>query len=109
MRMRRRPELLLVTLVLVAVAAIVVVVLRGSGGKAHSAPAFTWRGIVGDVRPPVALGERMVVVLRAPSLAQRLAKAGSATRAQERRWTSQVYAGQQHVLTMLSAHGLGVH
>jgi len=110
MRTRLRPDLIVVAVLGVVAAAAVVVVTRGRDqAKPLPAPAFTWRGIVGDVRPPVSLGQRMIVVLRAPSLAERMAHVTSPTNAQERRWTSQAYAAQHAVLTMLSAHGLGVH
>jgi subtilisin family serine protease len=109
MRTHRRSNGVVVAAAFVALAALAVVLARGQHTKAHPAPAFTWRGIVGDIRPPVSLGQRVIVVLRAPSLAQRLASAGTASRAQQRRWTSQAYAAQHEVLTMLSAHGLGVH
>ena len=109
MRTHRRSDGLVLAAAFVALAAVAVVVARGQHSQPHPAPTFTWRGIVGDIRPPVSLGQRMIVVLRAPSLAERLATAGATTKAQERRWTTQVYAAQNQVLTMLSAHGLGVH
>ena len=40
-------------------------------------------------RPQVAVGQRVIVVLKAPSLAERVARAGGrASEAQERRWTT---------------------
>src|SRR5262245_50372137 len=49
----------------------------------------SWQGLVGDgPRPGVAPGQRMIVVLKWPSLAERVAAAGGvATDRQERRWT----------------------
>src|SRR5438067_5090024 len=110
MRMRRRPrpEALVVAAAFVALAAVAAVLARTHHAASRPAATFTWRGIVGDVRPPVSLGQRMIVVLRTPSVAQRVARAHGATRAQERRWTSQVYAVQHEVLTTLAAHGLTV-
>jgi subtilisin family serine protease len=106
--MRRRPERILLIVVLVAVAAAAIVLSRGGSTESTVPPAaFTWRGLVGDVRPVVAIGERQIVVLRAPSVAQHLAKVGFATEAQERAWTAQAFAAQQKVLVMLAQHGLG--
>ena len=68
-------------LLLAAVAVIATTVLLATGGKgAGQAPAPAtsaagWRGLVGS-RPRVALGERVIVVLKTPSLAQRVAAAG---------------------------------
>jgi len=50
----------------------------------------------------------MIVLLRTPSVAQRLAKLRFATEAQERVWTSQAFAAQQQVLTTLAAEGITV-
>ena len=52
--------------------------------------AAGWRGLVGS-RPRVALGQRVIVVLKTPSLAQRVAAAGGivGTR-RERAWTNSV-------------------
>ena len=55
------------------------------------------------------VGQRVIVVLKAPSLAQRVAAAGGrATDAQERQWTSAAVAAEQQVLTTLAAHGVQV-
>jgi subtilisin family serine protease len=109
MRMRRHPERLIVVVGFVAVAAAAVVLSRGGLTTSEVPPAaFTWRGLVGDVRPLVAIGQRQIVLLRTPSLAEHLAKVGFATEAQERGWTAQAFAAQKGVLAMLSKHGLGV-
>jgi hypothetical protein len=51
----------------------------------------------------------VIVVLKAPSLADRVAAAGGrATDAQERQWTSAAVAAEQQVLTTLAAHGVQV-
>src|SRR5438874_1656986 len=54
-------------------------------------------------------GQRSIVVLQTPSVAQRLAQAHFATEAQERSWRSQAAAAQQEVLTSLALHGIPVH
>jgi subtilisin family serine protease len=69
----------------------------------------SWRGLVGGPRAAIPLGQRMIVMLQTPSVAQRLAKVRFATEAQERSWTSQAYAAQGQVLTTLAAQGITVH
>jgi hypothetical protein len=87
--------------------ALVALVLVVSADGATTAPA-SWRGFVGDPRPLVQLGQRMVVVLKAPSVAQRLVHAGYATEVQERTWNSQALASQQEVLAALAVAGIDV-
>ncbi len=70
--------------------------------------AASWHGFVGDPRPIVQLGQRMIVVLKAPSVAQRLVHAGYATEVQERTWNSQALASQQEVLAALAVAGIDV-
>ena len=108
MRMRPRPERFFLVVAFVAVAGAAIILSRGSQQESQVPPAaFTWRGLVGDVRPVVAIGQRQIVVLKTPSVAEHLAKVGFATEAQERRWTSEAFAAQQKVLALLSRHGLG--
>src|SRR3989454_5081288 len=107
MPMRRRPSLGIPALVAIAAAAIVAATHDERHIPAYS-EATTWRGLVGEAHPLVTIGQRRVVVLRAPSVAQRLAKAKFATEQQERGWAAQAYAAQQQVLVNLAAHGLGV-
>ena len=64
------------------------VVARGRDGSGVQSPV-SWRGLVGGPRSAVPSGQRMIVVLHTPSVAQRLAKVKYATEAQERSWTSQ--------------------
>src|SRR5947209_5732890 len=106
MRLRRRPELRVVALVAIVAGAIVVAV---QGHRAqHPVPtSVTWRGLVGDEHPPVSFGQQMIVVLKTPSLSQRLARAGYATEQQERQWTEADNVAQQQVLVALAANGVG--
>src|SRR5206468_4567871 len=107
MRMRRLPSLTIPVLVAIAVAAVLVV--RHDERRIPSySEATTWRGLVGEAHPQVTIGERRVVVLRTPSVAQRLLRAKFATEQQERAWTAQAYAAQQQVLVNLASHGLGI-
>ena len=69
--------------------------------------AAAWRGLVGTPRPPVALGHRVIVLLKAPSLADRVRQAGGlATNAAERRWTATALASQEQFLAELAAQGI---
>jgi subtilisin family serine protease len=69
--------------------------------------ASSWRGLVGGAKPTVSVGQRTLVVLNVPSLAQRVAaNGGVATEAQERRWTKAALAAQKRLLLVLSTHGV---
>ena len=102
----------LATLTLVVIAS--VLLLAQAGGRSAAglrlrAPAASWQGLVGGPRPQVALGQRMVVVLRSPSLATRIRHAGTAAAAvDQRRWTSAAYASQRRLLSRLAASGVQV-
>ena len=77
--------------------------------RSITSQASSWRGLVGGARPSVEVGQRMLVVLRAPSLAQEVAAHGGlATQQQEHRWTRAAIAGQKHLLTELAIHGIRV-
>jgi hypothetical protein len=79
------------------------------GGRATSArpAASAWRGLVGTPRSEVALGQRVIVLLKAPSLADRVRQAGGlATQAAERRWTATALASQQQFLSELATQGI---
>ena len=86
----------------------------GAGGTRPTQPtlsstAAAWRGLAGSARPQVDVGQRVIVVLKAPSLAQRVARAGGqATDSQERQWTTAALAAQQQVLATLAQHGVQV-
>ncbi len=87
-------------------AAFVTVIPAGGVPRPGPSPAGDWRGLVGEPRANVALGERMIVLLKTPSVAQRLAHAHYATESQERAWWASAYASQKQVLLKLA--GLGV-
>lgn len=110
--MRLLPVNQLVTLTIVVVASALLLTVEGGGGTTRlhlRAPAASWQGLVGAPRPAVALGQRMVVVLRSPSLATRLRHAGLAADARDqRRWTSAALASQRQVLARLAASGVQV-
>jgi hypothetical protein len=104
-------------LLLVTVAATVVAVLVGAAlrddhrgrSDAQGLDASAWNGLVGSERPEVAVGERVIVVLDGPSLAQRVARAGGlASGVQQRRWTSTALAAQQQLIAELALQGVRV-
>lgn len=100
------------TLAVVVVASALLLAASGGGGAARlrlRAPASSWQGLVGGPRPQVALGQRMVVVLRSPSLAARVRHAGlAAAAADQRRWTAEAYAEQRALLARMGASGVNV-
>ena len=107
-----RAEPRLAVLFLVAVAAATAVLLaagKGSGrAPTPAAAAGGWAGLVAS-RPAVAIGPRVIVVLRAPSLAQRVAAAhGPVSAARERAWTGDALAAQRRLLARTAAHGVGL-
>src|SRR5205807_1593770 len=92
---------------LVAAAALVAT----SGGARTKAPtsSASWIGLAGAPRPRVALGQRMIVVLRSPSLADRVARAGGlATEKQERSWTAAALASQNVLISRLGVQGVRI-
>jgi hypothetical protein len=103
-----------IPLALVALVGVSVALLVVSGGSDGSTPPLrrppaAWQGLVGAPRPEVAIGQRMLVVLKAPSLADQLAAAGGvATESQERAWTAAALATQASLLAFLTANGVFV-
>jgi subtilisin family serine protease len=103
-------------LAIVALAATALLVVLGAGGGDRSARAAkqpgtgaaeAWSGFVGDERAQVAFGQRQLVVLKAPSLAERVAAAGGRVGdVQERSWTREVLAKQREVIQRLALQGI---
>ncbi|MFL5978876.1 MAG: S8 family serine peptidase [Gaiellaceae bacterium] len=97
-------------LVIVALAATTLAVGFGvSDRKVRSlvSEASSWRGLVGGGHPAVTVGQRVLVVLRAPSMAQRVAlNGGVATQRKERTWTRSALAAQRQLLSELSTRGI---
>ncbi len=101
--------------VVLAVIAVACTVLAVGAGRTQSrlatvaSSAEAWHALAGSARPQVSTGQRMIVVLKAPSLAQRVAAAGGvASDSQERRWTASAIAAQKQVLATLAARGVSV-
>ncbi|HJS48742.1 MAG TPA: hypothetical protein VJ745_00330, partial [Gaiellaceae bacterium] len=91
-------------------AAAVLVLLLTAGARAQEPPASSldeagWQGVLG-VRAAVSTAQRYVVVLEAPSLADRVQVAGGgASEAGMRGWTATAVAQQEQFLARLSAAG----
>ena len=89
--------------------ALVAASARLEAGTADEGSQVSWAGLAGAPRPRIAIGQRMIVVLRTPSLADRVAAAGGrAADADQRRWTAQARAAEQLVLSKLGVQGLPV-
>ena len=112
MRLRRREAPQLSLLAILALAATLLSVAAGAGGAGHGTDrvaASAWRGLVGSPREQVAVGQRVIVVLKTPSLADRVALAGGrATEAQEGRWTAAALAADNLLIARLAQQGVSV-
>ena len=96
----------LLGLVAAAVAAFLLVGASGSGGT-PAEESGSWSGLLGGAQPDVSVGQRAIVVLKTPSLAQRVAAAGGiASTADERRWTAAAFASQQQLILRLAVRGV---
>jgi subtilisin family serine protease len=112
MRPRRHEAPQLGVLALVALAATLFSVAAGSGGAdegvTHVA-ASAWRGLVGAPRQEVAVGQRVIVVLKSPSVADQVARAGGrASEAQERGWNAAALAASHQLLARLAQEGVSM-
>jgi hypothetical protein len=104
---RRVAQLALLGVVAVAAAAVSVAAATEGDRRPASGPRTSWSGLVGGARPEVAVGQRMIVVLNTPSLADQVAAAGGlASEAQHVRWQSAALAAQQQLIAQLGAAGL---
>src|SRR5438046_10264839 len=100
-------------LALLAVAAAAVLVTAGGSGSgaaltsaAELSPAG-WAGLAGEARPRVSVGQRVLVVLRAASLADRvLAGGGSVSEAQEGEGSKQARAKEKLLIERLGIQSM---
>jgi subtilisin family serine protease len=112
MRMRRRPELARTT-TLAAVAAVATVLLlagtvQGASETAARAAARAWHSVFPD-RPKTEAGERLIVVLSSPSVAERGAAAAKRpSAAEEKQWVADIQALQQSLLAALRDRGVDI-
>jgi subtilisin family serine protease len=104
--MRRSPEAGLVALA-AAVATVLALAGGGPGAATPRVDAERWGDAVGGERTPVSVGQRMIVLLKTPSLAERVARAGGrATEQQMRRWNAAVVASQKELAARVAAEGV---
>ena len=109
----RRPREPFNALVLAALAVVVTAVLiaAGGGSSRHAAAAGdpSWQGLAGAQRPRVAVGQRVIVLLKAAALADRVGNAGGlATGEEEQRWTESALAAQKLLVARLRVQGVVV-
>jgi hypothetical protein len=104
---RRLSEAALVVLALGATALVVGFGVSDRKVRSLVSEASSWRGLVGGGHPAVTVGQRVLVVLRSPSMAQRVAmNGGVATQRKERTWTRSALAVQRQLLSELSTRGI---
>jgi hypothetical protein len=107
MRTRRLSEALLAIGALAAAALVVGLGVSGARERSVVSEATSWRGLVGGAHPAVDVGQRVLVVLRSPSMAQRVAQNGGvASQQKERAWTRSALAAQRQLLAELSTRGI---
>lgn len=108
----RRSREPLNVLVLAALAVVVTAILIAAGGGNRRAAVQgtpSWQGLAGAQRARVAVGQRVIVVLKAPALADRVGNAGGlATGEDERRWTASALAAQKLLVARLRVQGVVV-
>jgi minor extracellular serine protease Vpr len=94
----------------VAASALIVGTVQGAGDSPARVAARAWQAVFGERPEPAAQGEqRVLVVLAAPSLADRVAAAETAPRPREqRRWTAEAEAAQRLLLTGLRKRGITI-
>jgi hypothetical protein len=99
-------------LVLAALAVVATAVLIAAGGRSERLAQVvdpSWQGLAGAQRPRVAVGQRVIVVLKSPSLADRVGSAGGlATSEEERQWTQSALSSQKLLVARLRVQGVVV-
>src|SRR4051812_19472673 len=99
-------------LVLAALAVVATAVLIAAGGGSKSVVQqgeSTWLGLAGEQRPRVAVGQRVIVLLKAPALADRVGRVGGlATSEEERRWMETALSSQKLLVARLRVQGVVV-
>ncbi len=111
--MRPRSDTFIAPLTLLAAGIAVALILTTGHHRAGPpatpvADAASWRGLVGS-RPRVTVGQRVIVVLNAPSVASRVAAAGGrATDLQERRWSQSALGSQRLLISRLAIQGVAI-
>jgi hypothetical protein len=113
MRMRLRPELAraltLASIASVATALLLAGTVQGAGEQVGRVAARAWHSVFGD-RPKPARGERMIVLLSSPSVAERVASSSARpSAADESQWTKDVEGLQRTLLAALRQRGVVIH
>jgi subtilisin family serine protease len=111
MRTPRRSRAAPLVGVAAAAAAVFLLGAAGSGGgtTAQRIGGESWRGLIGPPQADVALGQRVIVVLNAPSLGDRVEESGGiASTRDERRWTAGAFAAQKQLITNLAVQGVAI-
>jgi subtilisin family serine protease len=104
---RRLSEVALAILALAVTGLVVGFGVSGNKQRSLSSEASSWRGLVGGGHPTVSVGQRVLVVLRSPSMAQRVAQNGGvASERKERTWTRIALTAQRQLLAELSTRGI---
>src|SRR3989441_4887469 len=97
-------------LVLAALAVVVTGVLIAAGGGSKGVVQQgepSWQGLAGAQRPRVAVGQRVIVLLKAPALADRVGRVGGlATDEEERRWMQTALSSQKLLVARLRVQGV---
>src|SRR2546422_1602999 len=97
-------------LVLAALAVVVTGVLIAAGGGSKGVVQQgepSWQGLAGAQRPRVAVGQRVIVLLKTPAVAERVGDAGGlATSEDERRWTQTALSTQKLLVARLRIQGV---
>jgi subtilisin family serine protease len=105
--MRRLSEAALAVLALAVTGLVVGFGVSDTKQRTLASEASSWRGLVGGGRPAVDVGQRVLVVLRSPSMAQRVAmNGGVASEQKERTWTRIALTAQRQLLSELSTRGI---
>src|SRR5438034_4363838 len=99
-------------LVLAALAVVATGVLIAAGGRSRSVVQQgepSWQGLAGAQRPRVAVGQRVIVLLKAPALADRVGRVGGlATSEEERTWMQTALSSQKLLVARLRLEGVVV-
>jgi len=104
---RRLSEVALAILALAATGLVVGFGVSDTKQRTLASEASSWRGLVGGGHADVDVGQRELVVLRSPSMAQRVAmNGGVASERKERTWTRIALAAQRQLLSELSTRGI---
>src|SRR3954447_3791290 len=108
MPLRRLSEAALAILALAATTGLVLGFgVSDTKQRSLASEASSWRGLVGGGHPAVDVGQRVLVVLRSPSMAERVAlNGGVASEGKEREWTRMALIAQRQLLSELSTHGI---